>query len=145
MLGAEQEIIANHVLNGQVRLVFWPILDLGPNSANAAAAAFCAGEQDPAAFWAVHDALFANQRDIYGADRSYFIDLAAAGLDRAAFEACYDGEAVRDLISTLDEGRRQLSVFQRPSFDLASAAGTQRLLGALPYSAFADAFAAQLP
>ena len=90
MLGAEQEIIANHVLNAQVRLVFWPMLDLGPNSANAAAAAFCAGEQDPAAFWAFHDTLFENQGDVYGADRDYFVTTAAGlGVDRAAFEACY--------------------------------------------------------
>ena len=89
MLGAEREIIANHVLNGQVRLVFWPMLDLGPNSANAAAAAFCAGEQDPAAFWAFHDTLFENQADVYGADRDYFVNMAAtAGLDGAAFAAC---------------------------------------------------------
>ena len=146
MLGAEREIIANHVLNGEVRLVFWPLLDLGPNSANAAAAAFCAGEQDPAAFWSFHDALFANQRDVYGADRDYFVNMAAtSGLDGATFEACYDGEAVRSQIEGLDEARRELGVFQRPSFDLASAAGTQRLLGALPYDAFADAIAAQLP
>jgi len=146
VLGAEREIIANHVLNGEVRLVFWPILDLGPNSTNAAAAAFCAGEQDPATFWAFHDALFANQRDVYGADRAYFVDMAAtAGLDGTAFATCYDGEAVRDLLDTLDDARRQLNVFQRPSFDLASATGTERLLGALPYDAFAEAFAAQMP
>ena len=136
MLGAEREIIANEVAAGQVRLVFWPMLDLGPNSLNAATTAFCAGEQDPAAFWAAHDTLFANQGEVYGADRQYFVDVAAGlGLDATAFAACYDGETVRDLIAALDAARREAGIFNRPTFDLNG----QRLIGAQPYDTFAAA------
>ena len=142
MLGAEREIKANEVAAGQVRLVFWPILDLGPNSLNAATAATCAGEQDPAAFWAAHDTLFENQGDLYGADRQYFVDVAAAlGLDGAAFAACYDGEAVREQLAALDAARREAGIFNRPTFDLNG----QRLIGAQPYDTFAAAIATLLP
>lgn len=142
MLGAERDLIANEVAAGQARLVFWPMLDLGPNSLNAAATAFCAGEQDPAAFWAAHDTLFENQRDVYGADRQYFVDVAAGlGLEATAFAACYDGAAVRDQIAALDAARREAGIFNRPTFDLNG----QRLIGAQPYQAFAAAIDALLP
>ena len=141
MLGAEQEIIANHVLNGQVRLVFWPMLDLGPNSENAAATAFCAGEQDPAQFWAAHHRLYEDQGSVYLARRGYFTDVAAAlGLDGPAFEACYDGEAMRTLLHELDAARREVDVRQRPTFDVNG----QRLLGSQPYETFAEVIAAAI-
>jgi protein-disulfide isomerase len=142
VLGAEPEIVANHVLSGQVKLVYWPMLDLGPNSENAAAAAFCAGEQDPALFWAVHHALFEDQRSVYLARRDYFVDTAVAqGADRQAFEECYDGDETRTLLAELDATRRDAGVTQRPTFDLNG----QRILGSQPYETFAEAIAIQLP
>lgn len=142
MLGAERELIANEVADGQARLVFWPILDLGPNSLNAATTAFCAGEQDPAAFWAAHDTLFENQGDVYGADRQYFLDVAAGlGLDAAAFAACYDGPATREQLAALDAARREAGIFNRPTFDLNG----RRLIGAQPYETFAAAIESLLP
>jgi protein-disulfide isomerase len=142
VLGAEPEIVANHVLAGQVKLVYWPMLDLGPNSENAAAAAFCAGEQDPALFWAVHHALFEDQRSVYLAQRDYFIDTAVAqGADGQAFEACYDGDEMRSLLAELDATRRDAGVTQRPTFDLNG----QRILGSQPYETFAEVIAIQLP
>jgi protein-disulfide isomerase len=138
VLGAEQDIIANHVLSGQVRIVFWPILDLGPNSENAAVTAFCAGEQDPALFWATHNTLFENQSSVYSAGREFFVDTAAAlGLDGPAFAACYDGETTRALVRQLDEARRDAGIHQRPTFDLNG----QRFIGAQPYETFAAAIA----
>ena len=142
MLGAEQEIITNHVLNGQVKMVFWPMLDLGPNSENAAATAFCAGEQDPAQFWAAHHRLFEDQSSVYLARRDFFVGVAAElGLDGPAFEACYDGEPVRTLLHELDAARREVDVRQRPTFDVNG----QRLLGSQPYGTFAEVIASQLP
>lgn len=141
MLGAEQDIIANHVAPGDVRIVYWPMLDLGPNSTNAATAAFCAGEQDPAAFWRMHDHLFGNQRDLYLARRDFFVQTATdLGLDGPTFESCYDSRATRDLLEELDAARRADGVFQRPTFDV----GDERLVGAQPYDTFAATIAAQL-
>lgn len=146
MLGAERDIIANHVVSGEVRLVFWPVLDLGPNSLNAATTAFCAGEQDPAQFWAAHNLLFANQGEIYSANRDTFVNIAAElGLDADAFAACYDGDAVRAQLADLDAARRRQGVNQRPTFVLVSDAGTQRLIGAQPYDTFAAAITGLLP
>lgn len=142
MLGAEREIVANHVQTGQVKLVYWPMLDLGPNSENAAAAAFCAGEQDPAKFWEAHHALFDGQRSVYLARRDYFVALATGlGLDVAAFEACYDGDEMRATLAQLDSARRDVGVTQRPTFDLNG----QRVLGAQPYETFAGIIAGEQP
>ncbi len=142
MLGAEQEIVANEVAAGRVKLVYWPMLDLGPNSENAAAAAFCAGEQDPALFWEAHHTLFQDQMHLYLARRDYFVETAAGlGLDTVAFEACYDGDETRALLEQLDAARREAGVTQRPTFDVNG----QRLLGSQPYEAFAGLIASQLP
>ena len=142
MLGAELEIIANEVAAGRVKLVYWPMLDLGPNSENAAVTAFCAGEQDPAQFWTAHHRLYEDQVNVYLARRGYFVDVAAElGLDGAAFEACYDGEAMRTLLRELDAARREVDVRQRPTFDVNG----QRLLGSQPYETFAEVIAGQLP
>ena len=142
MLGAERDIVTNHVLAGQVKMVYWPMLDLGPNSENAAVAAFCAGEQDPAQFWAYHDTLFENQGSVYVAMRQFFVDTAAdLGLDEAAFEACYDGEDTRLLVRQLDSARREAGVRQRPTFDVNG----ERLAGSQPYETFAEVIASQLP
>jgi protein-disulfide isomerase len=142
VLDAERDIIANHVLSGQVKLVYWPMLDLGPNSENAAVAAFCAGEQDPAQFWAYHDTLFENQGSVYLARRDFFVDTAVAlGLDTAAFERCYDGDVTRALVTALDVARREAGVTQRPTFDVNG----QRLVGAQPYETFAEAIQSQIP
>lgn len=147
MLGAEQEIIANHVLAGRVRLVYWPMLDLGPNSENAAVAAFCAGEQDPVKFWEAHHALFEDQRSVYLARRGYFVELAAElGLDGATFEACYDSEAMRAALAELDAARREAGATQRPTFDIAGSNGESlRLLGAQPFATFDEAIRSGLP
>jgi protein-disulfide isomerase len=141
-MGAEQEIIANHVLTGQVKYVFWPMLDLGPNSENAAVAAFCAGEQDPALFWEFHDTLFRNQRDVFLAGRDYFVLTAGAlGVDGPAFESCYDGAEMRSLVNGLDAARREAGVRQRPTFEING----ERLAGSQPYATFASVIEGKLP
>lgn len=134
-MSAQQKIIANEVAAGQVRLIYWPMLDLGPNSENAAVTAFCAGEQDSAKFWEAHNLLFENQMHLYLARRGYFMETAAQlGLDTTEFEACYDSQATRDLLAELDASRREAGVTQRPTFDVNG----QRVLGAQPYETFAE-------
>jgi len=62
-------------------------------SQDAAAAAYCGGDQGK--FWEMHDALFANNRDVE--DQGSFTTkrlkaiAEAAGLDMNAFNSCYDG------------------------------------------------------
>lgn len=134
MLGAGREIIADYVATGQVRVVYWPMLDLGPNSHNAAAAAFCAGEQGADAFWQMHDRLFEEQSTAFRAGREDFVSTAAAlNLDPQAFGECYDNGRGHTLAVTLDNARRELGIVNRPTFDINGA----RLLGNQPYPVFA--------
>ena len=82
-------------------------------SQDAAAAAYCAGDQGK--FWLMHDALFANNRDVE--DQGSFTTrrlkaiAEANGLDMNAFNSCYDG------------GKYEKQVQQ--DFDDATAAGIQ--------------------
>lgn len=147
MQGAEQELIAGPVATGELRLVFWPMLDLGPNSTNSAIAAFCAGEQDPAAFWHVHDRLYGDQRNVYVANRDYFLGtIDGLGLDDAAFATCYDGEEMRQFLETLDQTRRDNGVRVRPTFDIAGPTGEpERIFGSQSFEAFNAIIQAKLP
>lgn len=142
MRGAGQEIIDGHVAEGRVRLVYWPMLDLGPNSENAAVSAFCAGEQSAEAFWHMHDALFKNQGRVYVASRDDFVSKAATlGLDAAAFETCYDSEAMRVAVRRLDDARRDAGIRQRPTFDV----GGQLVLGSQPFAVYDEIIRAKVP
>lgn len=141
MLGAEREIVANQIANGQVRLVFWPMLDHGNASLNAHAAADCIGRQSADAFWQVHDHFFANQGDLWRADRDYFVTTAvAAGVDQVEFETCYDSGTGHAAVIELDSIRRDLGIFNRPTFDING----QLLVGSQPYEVFNSYFEAAM-
>jgi protein-disulfide isomerase len=139
VLGAEKEIIPNYIDTGQVRVVYWPMLDHGQASVNAHAAADCVGRQDVDAFWAVHDQFYEDQSQLFRAGRDYFVEAAVnAGLDQVAFEACYDSGEAHARVSELDARRRELGIFNRPSFDING----QLLVGSQPLNVFEQYFAA---
>jgi protein-disulfide isomerase len=139
VLGAEKEIIPNYVDTGQVRIVYWPMLDHGQGSINAHAAAECVGRQDVDAFWEIHDQFYANQGELFRAGRDYFVNVAVnAGLDQAAFETCYDSGEAHAQVSELDAARRDLGIFSRPTFHING----QALVGSQPYSVYEQYFAA---
>lgn len=142
MLGAEPEIIQKYVEQGQVRIVFWPMLDHGNASLNAHAAADCVGRQDVDAFWQVHDQFFSNQGELWQADRDYFVNVAVSyGIDQAAFEACYDSGTGHATVTELDSIRRNLGVFNRPTFTI----NDQLLVGSQPFAVFEQYIEALLP
>jgi protein-disulfide isomerase len=142
VLGAEREIISNYVNTGEVKLVFWPMLDHGNNSLNAHAAADCIGRQSVEAFWSVHDHFFANQRELWGAERSYFIDAAAgAGVDQIIFAAFYYNRIGHETVTELDKIRRDLGILNRPTFDIN---GTY-IIGAQPFIFFSEYIESILP
>lgn len=141
MLGTEPEVIQNYVDTGKVKLVFWPVLNHGNPSVYSTLTAECAGQQDPALFWTVHEQLFENQDELWGAGRGYFVETAvAAGADQAIFETCYDSQSAMDQILELDNIRRQRGIFSQPQFDI----GGTIFVGAQPYEAFAQAIEAHL-
>ena len=142
MLGAEREIVANQVESGQVRLVFWPMLDHGNASLNAHAAADCIGRQSVDAFWQIHDQFFRDQRDLWQAHRDYFVAAAvAAGVDQFEFQTCYDSGNGHATVTELDSIRRARGIFNRPTFDIEG----QMLFGSQPYEVFVRFFEAAMP
>lgn len=135
-------LLENQIAAGEVVFVFYdfPLNAIHPQAAAAANAARCAGEEGAAAYWAMHDRLFATidewanegAADVF---RAYGEEL---GLPAESFGACLDedryGEAVAADLA-LGEGR---GVGSTPSFFLNS----QPVVGAYPLDYFNQAIAA---
>lgn len=85
----------------QVRLVFmqFPLASIHPQASKAAEAALCADAQGK--FWPMHDALFAQPKQLALGDLKRRAD--DLGLDTAAFDQCLDGG------QTSGEVRRQVA------------------------------------
>jgi protein-disulfide isomerase len=141
VLGVEPQIITSYIATGQARLLFWPMLDHGQASVNSHAAAECIGQQSADAFWQAHDAFFANQDELWNADRDYFIGVAAGlGLDQSTFAACYDGGAAHDLVRQQDAQRLEMGITRRPTFTING----QMLIGAQSFAVFQELIEAAL-
>ena len=96
----------------KVRLLFKPLPLSGPESVVAAEAGACANGQGK--FWAFHDAIIV-QPGRLDADRLKQI-AGGAGLDRGAFDACFDGGRFKSAIrQALDEAERY-AVTSSPRF-----------------------------
>lgn len=142
MLGTEPDIVANYVETGLVKTIFWSVLNHGAPSVYATIAVECVGQQSAEAFWDVHHTLFENQRDLWSADRDYYVQTAVtAGVDQAAFEACYDSPDALAQVQKLDEIRRQWGVYSQPTFDVNG----RVFSGAQPFSVFEEVITAALP
>jgi protein-disulfide isomerase len=141
-LGTEPEIITAYVESGQVRLVFWPVLNHGNPSVYATLAAECVAQQEMEAFWEIHHHLFQNQDELWNADRDYFVAAAEqVGVDPATFTACYDDGAALDHVLALDATRRDRGIFNQPVFDIN---GTL-LYGTQSFATFAQIIERSLP
>ncbi|GAB4428947.1 MAG: thioredoxin domain-containing protein [Chloroflexi bacterium OHK40] len=88
----EAEVIEAFAATGKVRFEIRNAPFHGEGSRNAAAAAYCAAEQN--AFWPMHDTMFLNQPTIEGTGPQVFSQArlnemaAGLGLDTAAFGQC---------------------------------------------------------
>jgi protein-disulfide isomerase len=94
------------------------MLDHGDRSFQAHQAAECAGEQGQ--FWPMHDAIFENQRALYGGDiRETLKGLAGGiGLESQQFNSCLDEQRYAEVVQSQDEFRRMQGVRTRPTFDI---------------------------
>jgi protein-disulfide isomerase len=104
-----------------------------PNGDDAANAAECAADQ--AAFWDMHDRLFAGQAEWIGERRpeEVFRGYAAEiGLDAPAFRACFEDEGGKDRTEAANRAARAAAVRATPTFFI----NDKIVLGALPYEAF---------
>lgn len=99
---AIEEVMSTY--GDQVRVVFRQFpLSFHPRAQKAAEASLCANEQGK--FWELHDAMFANQRELEVAQLKS--KAAALGLDAAAFDACVDsGKYAAQVATDLTDGQR---------------------------------------
>jgi protein-disulfide isomerase len=137
------------ITNGKVFTVFrnFP-LDFHPNAVPAAKAAYCAGQQAPKHFWALHDWLFANQNvwaNARDAADQFRTQAVALGVDGARYDVCLNdaktGEAIeRDLKDGQERGVRGTPAFFIVKNTAEGQAATPKAIsGALPYDQFAQA------
>jgi protein-disulfide isomerase len=145
------QLIDRYVRDGRVRLVFrnFPIQALHPAAPKGHAAAYCAGEQGAARYWAMHDELFSRQQEWnHLPDPAPFLDGLArsGGLDMAKFAGCLASERPKARIDADRAAGEKLAFNGTPSFRLATADGRleTKLEGAEPIERFAEAIDALL-
>jgi protein-disulfide isomerase len=101
-----RELLPRHP---EVRLVFkhYPLTDIHPWAMTAAIASQCAFQQDPAAFWKMHDAIF-DAQDVISASNVWdkMLDLAnQQGLNAETYQSCLTNpETATQVKATIEEG-----------------------------------------
>lgn len=125
---AEPGIIEEYVKTGKVRYEYRNFQILGQESVNAGRAVQCALDQDK--FWEMHHTLYINAAEkgggnhppagTYSADalKGYASDI---GLDRTAFDACYDNNDTLEEVNTQIGEARSYGFTGTPSFLLNGA------------------------
>ncbi len=115
----EAEVIAAFAATGKVRFEIRNAPFHGEGSRNAAAAAYCAAEQN--AFWPMHDSLFLNQPEIHGTGSEVF---SLARLNElgsqlglgAAFEQCLGSGKYAAQVEADDAETQRIGVTGTPTF-----------------------------
>ena len=130
----EQQIIDAYIATGKVYFEYHSFSDfIGPESARAAEAAYCAGDQNK--FWEMHDIIFANQT---GENAGAFTDkrlkafAAKIGLDTAKFNDCFTSGKYADQVKQDGVAATQAGVKATPSFVVNG----KLIEGAQPFSVF---------
>ena len=136
------ELLATQVAAGEVVFIFYdfPLDSIHPQATAAANAARCAGEEGAAAYWAMHDRLFADidawaNDGAAGVFRAYSAEL---GLDETAFGACLDEQRHAAAIAADQALGLSRGVDSTPSFFVNG----QLIAGAYPVETFNQAIAA---
>ena len=130
MLLVEPEVIEKYVRPGRVRLVFRDVLNHGERGQRAAEAAVCAGQQQPAHFWRMHELLFARQDVTERTAPAQLVPLLQQwggeieGLDRAAFGTCLGSRAPLQSLQTADAAQRRQGITSQPIFEIGPTAPT---------------------
>ncbi len=136
-------LIDEYILTGKLKLVFrdFPIAELHPNAPQGHQAAWCVGQEDPVAWWGMHDQLFSRQSEWSQlADPSDFLASVAeeVGADAALYEECMaSGETIALVDDAIAEGQT-LGFSGTPSFVLFTDTlpETYTVVGAYPIGYF---------
>jgi protein-disulfide isomerase len=116
----EADVIAAFAATGKVRFEIRNAPFHGEGSRNAAAAAYCAAEQN--AFWPMHDSLFLNQPTTHGVEALAFrpagLNTLAAqlGLDTAAFGQCLESGKYTAQVEADFAATERLGITGTPTF-----------------------------
>jgi len=138
----EEKLMNTYVKEGMVYFTYHSVGQfIGPESAAAAEAAYCAGDQNK--FWEMHDILFANQNGENVGDfssRNLTGFAQSIGLDMNAFNACFSGDKYSKLAEQDRKDSQAAGISGTPSFVLSyivdGQSKTKLIEGAQPFSAF---------
>jgi protein-disulfide isomerase len=138
-------LLDNYVRSGQMKIVFrdLPLDGLHPTAAVGHIAARCVGQQGAAAYWEMHDALFARQGEWNRLpDPAAFVESVAEelGVDMQAYSVCLaEGEMAERVANDIEHGTTILDFYGTPSFRFSSADSDANysMSGAHPLARFA--------
>jgi predicted secreted protein with PEFG-CTERM motif len=134
----EPTIKTNYIDTNKAKLYFVDFPFLGPDSAIAAQAAYCAGDQGK--FWEYHDYLYTNQQGVQSgwASANNLKSIAGTlGLDTSSFNSCLDSGKYADRVSHNKDIGMSKGVQGTPAFFIVGSTGTmQEIMGPQPASAF---------
>lgn len=137
----ESVLREKYVKTGKVKFIWRDFAFLGQESAWAANAARCAGEQGK--YWEYHDYLFNNQK---GENQNVFSKAnlksfaAALSLDRGKFDSCVDGDKYLSVVQAQTKSGGEVGVSGTPANFINGTIYT----GALPASNFIQIIDAEL-
>jgi protein-disulfide isomerase len=120
----------SHIKTGQVRFVYRHFAILGEQSAAAAQAADCAGDQGK--FWAYHDVLLASQGPLAFMEQNLKRYAKELRLDGVAFNQCLDSGKYAQKVEAETGVGTMLGLRGTPSFFING----RLLVGAHPYEIF---------
>jgi len=137
-------LLEQYVRTGQLKLVFrdFPLASLHPTAFKGHVAASCVGEQGAAAYWVMHDALFARQGEWSRLpDPGAFLSGVAEelGADMEAYASCIADGSKAELVEQSVEQGFALGYSGTPSFRFSSTGKekTYDFSGAHPLARFA--------
>jgi len=137
----EKELMDTYVTDGTVYFVYNTFGDfMGPESAQMAGAAYCAGDQGK--FWEMHDVILSNQGNAQGTplDRRLVQFAESLKLDVNEFESCFNDNKYGDLVEQDMKDGIADGVNATPSFVMTYTVNgevkTKLIEGAQPYAAF---------
>ncbi|MBX0326386.1 DsbA family protein [Oscillochloris sp. ZM17-4] len=113
----------DYVNTGKVQFIYHelPLTSIHPNAQVSAEAARCAGDQDVAKYWQMHDMLFLNQDQWAGlsSPQNTFSSYAGQlGLDRGAFDSCLSSGANTAVIQAAEQAGIAAGIQATPTFDV---------------------------
>ena len=133
------QIVENYIETGKVNLVFLDLAFLGQDSLHAAAATYCADDQDK--YWAYHEKLYQLQQHVddgwANIDRLHAIAFSL-DLDMEIFDECMQSKEHYPRVEFhKQKAKNDFGANSTPTFIITNLSGhSERIVGAHPYSTF---------